>query len=124
MDYARARATALRLISNFGNSGKALFYRRSVNFDPLTGDETSTEAEHTIEVVVLPDRDASIATGSVMDFDVRFMVPATGLSIEPQPGDEVSLPGRSGRFGIVDPVEKMAPDGTNIAFTCMGRRIG
>jgi hypothetical protein len=126
MDYDKSRELALRLILKFGKAKTATIYRRASTFDPLTGNETGSETPHTIEVVVIPSRDATMTSlgSSAIDHDIRFMVPATGLTIEPKSGDQVTLPGRSGRFGIVDPVEKIAADGDDVAFTCLARRIG
>lgn len=124
MDYDRTRAMAARLILKFGSGRTATLYRRTSTLDPLTGAETSSEAAHVIEVVVVPDRDAIRADARAIDYDVRFMVPATGLAIVPEPGDEVLLPLRQGRFAIVAPVERIAPDGEDVVYTLYARKVG
>lgn len=120
MDYARSRATALRLISGFGNGGQATFTRTTRSgFNPLTGDETITTATHTALVVVPPETDRSRELARVLGYDLAFYLPA---GFEPQPGDLVTLPGRSGPFTVIAPVETMAPDGEAIAYVVRARK--
>ena len=120
MDYARSRATALRLISGFGNGLSATFTRTAKGaFDPLTGNETITTTTHSALVVVPPETDRSREQARTMGYDVEFMLPA---GFAPEPGDLVALPGRSGSFTVIAPVEMMAPDGEAIAYTVRARK--
>src|SRR6187399_879869 len=115
-NYDRSRATATRLITRFGNGLSATFKRPpSSGFDPITGNETiGTPATFTALVVVPPETDRSREMARVMGYDVSFYCPA---GFEPLPGDLVTLPGRSGQFSVIAPVEVMAPDGQAIAYT-------
>ena len=121
MDYARSRATALRLISGFGNSLSATFTRTTrTNFNPLTGEETiPPPAIFSALVVVPPETDRSREQARTMGYDVEFMLSA---GFAPEPGDLVTLPGRSGPFTVIAPVETMAPDGEAIAYVVRARK--
>lgn len=118
--YDDMRAVALGLISDFGSGLSATFTRSTRSgFDPLTGDETITTTTHSALAVVPPDDDRSREEARVMGWDVRFYLPA---GFEPQPGDLVALPGRSGPFTVIAPVEMMAPDGEPIAYVVRARK--
>lgn len=120
MDYNRFRSLATRLVSGFGNGLSATFTRTTRGaFDPLTGDETITTTTHTALVVVPPDDDRSREEARTLGWDVRFYLPA---GFEPMPGDLVTLPGRSGAFTVIAPVEMMAPDGEPIAYVVRARK--
>lgn len=121
MDYNRSRATALRLISGFGNGGVATFTRTNpTGFDPIEGTETQqSTSTFTALVVVPPETDRSRDEARVLGYDVEFMLPS---GFTPQPGDLVTLPGRSGRFVVVAPISVMAPDGEAIAYTVRARK--
>ena len=89
MDYARSRATALRLVSGFGNGLSATFTRTIRGaFDPLTGNETITTATFSALVVVPPETDRSREQARTMGYDVEFMLPA---GFAPEPGDLVAI---------------------------------
>lgn len=121
MDYNKSRATALRLISRFGNGLSATFTRTTrVSIDPLTGDEViSAPQTFTALVVVPPSTDRSRETARTQGYEVKFYVPS---GFEPQIGDLVQLPGRADRLMVVPPLEAMAPDGEPIAYTVFAKR--
>jgi hypothetical protein len=121
MDYDRSRATASRLIARFGNDGEAIFSRTvRTAWDPLLGTETITTVNTSVLVVVPPDTDRSRELARVQGWDAQFYVPAVAFT--PQPGDLVTLPGRTGALIVIAPVETMAPDGVAIMHTVMARR--
>lgn len=123
MDYDDFRSLAVEMISDFGNDGTATFYRpTSTGFDPLTGEETLDETEHEVIAVVLPSDDRSREEARALGWDLKFMTPVIAGGFVPEPGDQVALPGRSGRYTVVAPVEMIAPDGEAIAFTIRARQ--
>ena len=123
MDYDDFRDLATDLIGDFGNGGQATFTRTTrTAFDPVEGTETVTTATHTAIVVVLPDDDRSREEARVLGWDARFVVPVFADGFVPQPGDIVALPGRSGKFVVVAPVEAPAPDGEAIMYTIRARK--
>lgn len=120
MDYNRSRATARRLIEGFGNGGVASFTRTgSTGFDPIAGTETQSIQTFTTFVVVPPETDRSRDLARTLGYDVEFMLPA---GFAPQPGDLVTLPGRTGSFTVIAPVEVIAPDGEPIMYTVRARK--
>lgn len=121
--YDEMRALAVELIDEFGSGLSATFYRpTSTGFDPLTGEETLDETEHEVIAVVLPSDDRSREEARALGWDLKFMTPVIAGGFIPQPGDQVTLPGRSGRFTIIAPVEAIQPDGELIALTVRARR--
>lgn len=123
MDYDEFRALAVDLIEDFGNGGQATFYRAArTSFDPIAQTETISEASHTAIVVVMPDSDASREEARALGWDLRFMVPVIAGGFVPVAGDHVTLPGRTGRFTVIAPVEAIQPDGEPIAFTIRARQ--
>lgn len=120
MDYDRSRATALRLIRKFGNDGQAVFTRTaSSGFDPIEGTENQSATTYTAYVVVPPMTDRTREEARTLGFDVEFLLP---MGFEPRAGDYVSLPGRSGSFVVVSPIDIMAPDGDPIMYTVRARK--
>lgn len=123
MDYDSFRDLATEMIADFGNDGTATFYRTTrASYDPLTGTETLDETEHEALAVVLPDTDQSREEARALGWSVRFMTPVIAGGFIPEPGDQVTLPNRSGRFTVVAPVEQLAPDGELIALTIRARK--
>ena len=122
-DYDALRATAARLIASFGGSRTATFYRREGGaYDPIT-DETAgaVERAYTIACTVVPrgPNDLSTPYGDRVENElVKILVPSSGLPITPRPGDEVTIPGRPGRFGVTD-CKPLAPDGDPIMYTVL-----
>lgn len=122
MDYSDFKLMALEMISDFGNSGEAVFTRNVVtNVNPLNSRGTVVPETARALVVVPPETDQSREEARALGWDIRMLIPATGF--EPQPGDHVTLPGRSGTFIVIVPVEKAAPDGDAIYFTVRARII-
>jgi hypothetical protein len=125
MDYDRFRATAKRLVGNFGNHGIATFHRKTVaGYDPVTDAEAAVETAHSVECVVVPRGSSDIST----PFDdrtetelVKIITASEGLSITPQTGDTVEIPGRPGRFSVTD-CKPIRPDGSNIVFLVNAER--
>jgi hypothetical protein len=123
--YDRSRATALRLIDQFGSSREATFYRITHTFNPLTGAETMPEVPHAIKCVTIPEAGGLSRDGDrAAENQITIMVPAEGLSIVPLPGDQVALPQKAGRFVVQDPVKPLEADGDPIAFTIRLAKIG
>jgi hypothetical protein len=123
--YDASRATALRLIDKFGSGREATFYRITRTFDPLTGLEPTTEAEHEIKCVTIPEAGGLSRDGDrAAENQITIMVPAEGLTIVPVPGDQVALPQKTGRFVVQDPVKPLEADGDPIAFTIRLAKIG
>lgn len=118
--YDEMRELAVEMIGEFGSGLSATFTRKtSTGFDPIEGTETFSTTTHTALVVVPPDDDRSREEARTLGWDVRFYLPA---GFEPRPGDLVTLPGRSGPFTVIAPVEAMAPDGEAIAYTVRARK--
>jgi hypothetical protein len=123
--YDASRATALRLIDKFGSGREATFYRITRTFDPLTGEEPTTEAEHEIKCVTIPEAGGLSRDGDrAAENQITIMVPAEGLAIVPLPGDQVALPQKTGRFVVQSPVKPLEADGDPIAFTVRLAKIG
>lgn len=114
MDYDEFRALAVDLIGDFGNGRQATIYRASTTYEPLSQEETRTEAAHSI-IVVTTDLDRSLDADMVGIASLKAYVPATGLSIQPRENDQVDLPGRTGRF-VIRRVRPYDPDGVPIAY--------
>jgi hypothetical protein len=114
MDYDRFRATALRLISNFGNALTATIYREAITYDPLTQAETRTVTAHAIEVVTT-DLDRILDRDMLGIATMKAYVPAAGLAIVPKQKDQIALPARTGRF-VIKQVKPYDPDGAPIMY--------
>ena len=108
-DYVTARATAARLIANFG---QAAAIRRVTN----TGDPyspTQTPADTAVTCVVTDYAHRERDGTSVQARDRKVYVSAEGLAITPTPGDKFVLGAMVYDIVHVGPLE---PGGTVILF--------
>lgn len=117
------RALAAELVDEFGSGRSATLYRAVTTYDPFTQAETHGETAVAIKVVTPANR-LGRDDEMVADDDVRAVVPAAGLALVPQAGDQITLPQRTGRFIVGSPVTAISPDGDPIAYRITCRRPG
>ena len=125
-DYDASRATAERLISNFGRGGTATITRRTAGiYDPVADAETgATSASYAVPCAVVPASARQFAYGNddlAVSASEIVYIAAPGLPIEPQPGDIVQLPNRTGSWSVVAS-RTLAPDGNAIFHKLMCER--
>ncbi len=115
-DYDRARATAERMISRFGQAGAI---RRA---GAPTGDAWNptpgTPIDHACNLVVLDYSAREIDGTLIRSTDRKIYVAALGLAIEPTEADRVVIDGVA--LEIVN-VMTLAPAGTAVYFELQAR---
>jgi hypothetical protein len=99
-----ARATAERLIRNFGKS--VMLRRVTRAFDPATGKTTDTVEEFTVKVSPPERFRETLIDGTLVKAgDLKTHLPAEGLDIVPEPArDRVVIDNKPWNLLRVDPV--------------------
>jgi len=124
-DYLRSRATADRLIANFGQVGA--IRRKTVTggdaFDPSTGTATSPDTPCTLVVTdySLHERDGV----RVLSTDKKVLIAAGGLAIEPKPSDKIVIGGIPHEIVAPDKgngIKPIAPAGVVVMYEAQCRR--
>lgn len=108
------RVLAVDLITEFGDGHKAALIRASATYDPHTGNEVRSEARHEV-VAVTADAAKDSDPALVARGALTVYLPAVGLAIVPAAGDQIELPGRTGRYAVAR-VGTFDPDGDQIAY--------
>lgn len=106
-DYARAKATAERLIARFGQDATL----RQITQSGDAWAPTLTETDTTVKVVDLniAQRDGAGLVGETR----RTLYVSTSAGVTPEKGDKVVIGGTEHEIGEVRP---LAPGGTNVMF--------
>lgn len=114
-DYARARATAERLIAKFGQAGAI---RRIVASGP-SYDPTLTPVDHPCKLVDLDIDERTIDGTLVMRGDRMVYLSTEGLGITPELSDKVLIGGVEHAIKNVLP---LAPGGTVVFWQLQARK--
>lgn len=119
-DYSVARATADRLITEFGTTATLV---RNVPgaYDPATGSATSAEQTHTVKVVFLPPStskisnfELSMAFGDKVQKDSRFCyMSAEGLAVVPRETDVLRI---GSNDHTIEGVTALSPAGVDVVY--------
>ena len=118
-DYAKSAATALKLITKFGQT--AAIIRTEVKepsnpWDPSTGETVVTE--YTVQAVVTEYAQRLIDGVSVKYGDKLVLVASSGLAVTPAPNDSISVGGQT--FSVVS-VNVVAPGGVPLVYNLQAR---
>lgn len=126
-DYVRSQNTALRLIARFGQSMPLV--RLSSEYDPVTGEQSQTDAQvQAATVVTIP-----ASADTVRQFDNRFKeefktgkirffyIAAKGLTFEPDAGDMFIY---EGKLWDIEGVTPLNPAGVPVLYTMRGMVSG
>lgn len=117
-DYARARQTADRLLTRFGQS--ATLRQTTVSggdgWDPGSGDTVVTDT--TITVAVLEYEVGQIDGTVIQNGDRRVFVSAQGVGVTPAPADVLIV--GSDQLRIVN-VKPLSPASTVVMWECQCR---
>ena len=100
---ARARATALRLLSKFGKSC-VLTHATQGAYDTATGTHAVTEATYSIMVYLDQPNREELAGGQVLQGDEVAIFAAQGLAIAPLPNDTITVEGSARKIKSVSRV--------------------
>lgn len=119
-NYARAQATALRLLTNFG-ADATLTKRVQGAYDPSTGTSTVTETPYTVKAVILNytrlETGKMNDTGTLVEANDRKMF-IQSLTVAPQPDDTIAFDGVT--YRIVN-IKTLDPAGTTVLQECQVR---
>lgn len=114
-DYARARATAERLIAKFGTTGAI---RRSVKTGP-DYDPEITETDYACTLVTLEYDDAKIDGTLIRKTDKLIYVSTAGLGITLAESDRVIADGKA---YAIENLKPLSPAGIVVYYEVQGRR--
>lgn len=89
---ARARATALKLLTKFGKACSLNKITVGV-YNPETGTVANTTASHSIQVYLDAPNSQDLAGGQIVTTDAIALFAASGLSVEPAPNDTITVDG-------------------------------
>jgi hypothetical protein len=109
-NYARAKATAERLIANFGQTATLRQISKG-------GDEWApslTETDTSVTVVDL-NREVRDAAGTLTGQTKRTLYVSTAAGVTPAKGDKVVIGGTEHE---IDVVRTLAPGGTTLMWEC------
>lgn len=113
-DYARATATAQRLIARFGQSATLQRITNSgTSYNP-----TRTPADHACTVVVLDFDDTLVDGTRIKKSDRRVIMSTAGLTIEPTTTDKLIVDGQT---YAVHAVTSLNPGGTTVYWELQAR---
>lgn len=115
-DYARARATAAKLIARFG---QASVIRRQTNSGPVY-DPVIIETDHACVLVALEYDDDRVDGTLIRRTDKRFYISTAGIGIDISESDKVVVEGVE--YSIVPPVKVLRPATTTILYEVQGRK--
>lgn len=113
-DYARARATAERLIAKFGTAGAI---RRAVTSGP-DYDPDITETDYACTLVTLEYDDAKVDGTLIRKTDKLIYVSTAGLSITLTESDKVIA---AGEVYAIENLKPLSPAGIVVFWEVQGR---
>ncbi len=120
-DYIRSRATADRLIADFGQAGS--IRRKTVtggdDFDPSSG--TTTQTDYAATLVVLDYTDEELRNTRVLATDKKILIAAGGLAVEPALSDKI-VEADGTAYEIVPPLQPLKPAGVVVFIQAQCRR--
>jgi hypothetical protein len=114
-DYARARATAERLIAKFGTAGAI---RRAVTSGP-NYDPEITDTDYPCTLVTLEYDDAKIDGTLIRKTDKLIYVSTAGLSITLAESDKIVA---GGEVYAIENLKPLSPAGIVVFWEVQGRR--
>lgn len=114
-DYARARATAERLIAKFGTTGAI---RRTVTSGP-DYDPDITETYYPCTLVTMEYDDAKVDGTLIRKTDKLIYVSTAGLSITLAESDKVVA---GGEVYAIENLKPLSPAGLVVYYEIQGRR--
>lgn len=109
-DYARAKATAERLLAKFGQS--ATLRQQTASGDPWA--PTLTDTDTTVTVVDL-NRRVRDAAGVLVAQSMRTLYVSTSAGVTPAKADKVQI---GGEWHEVAEVRALAPGGAVVFWEC------
>jgi len=117
-DYARARATAARLLSRFGQAA-TLRQTSTTEGDPWDpGSGTTTTTDTTVTAAVLEYANSEVDGTLILASDRKVYVSAEGIAVTPTPADVLIV--GSDQLSIVN-VKPLSPAGTVVMWECQCR---
>lgn len=117
-DYAKAAATADRILQKFGSAGQITRKERSGAYDPTLGQVPEVTITQDIVAVVLPVDTEMVNGTAVLITDETAYMSAVG-TIEPKPADVLEINGKS---YTVTGVRWTAPAGVGVLGQLFVRR--
>ena len=118
-NYAKSAATALRLITKFGQTATILrteIKEPSKPWDPSSGETVVTE--YPVQAVVTEFAQRLIDGVNVKYGDKLVLVAASGLAVIPTPNDAISVGGQT--YSVVG-VSVVSPGGTALVYNVQAR---
>lgn len=117
-DYAKAAATAKRLLVKFGQTG---VIPRTESEPPANEWEppVETTVEHEVTAAVLPIHERDVDGTLIKAGDQQIIIAAEGLTIEPTTTDRVIL---GGEIWTLTSIKPLAPGGITVIYDCIGSR--
>ena len=113
--YARLQSTAGRLIARFGQSGTLT---RSTKPDAVLGGEP-VGTPYPVTLVPMTYEAREIDGTLIKAGDVKLYLSAVGLPIDPKPGDQVTVNGKT--FRIVNGDPNLYDGMTPVVHICQAR---
>ena len=125
-DYTGMRATAARLIADFGTT-VTLTVEGVGAYDPITDAETVTTTNYVVPATVLPRGADDLSTpfdDIALTDRVKILIAATALpGVVPKPGDKIQIAGDAVAY-IISDCKQLRPDGSGIMHTVLAARSG
>lgn len=114
-DYAKAQATAERLIANFGTAATLKQVASSgTDYNP-----TLTPTNHACTVVTLDWKNEEIDGTLIKSTDRKILISTDGLSVVPAIGDTLTI--GSDVLLLVEPFKPLSPAGTVVMYETNAR---
>lgn len=117
VDYARAQAQALRMLTKFGAT--QAIRRSAPGAGPAANPGPPTTADHPAVMAEVGYSAFERQNRSILGSDTKVLIAASGLAVEPQPGDLLVISGVGHRVVRSDPFN---PAGTVVFYTVQARR--
>lgn len=108
-NYQNSRATAERLIANFGQN---VTLTKRAAYDPSDFSPTVVTTTHTVVAVDLMEVNRN-APGSLNEKTTRKLLISTSAGVAPETNDRVLIDGESHTIGMVMP---LAPGGLTVMY--------
>lgn len=118
-DYTRARATADRLLTRFGQSA-TLRQTSTTGGDPWDpGSGTTTTTDTTVTVAIIDWTNNQIDGTLILAQDRHVYLSAEGLGVTPALTDQLIVGGVT--YTLVEPLKQINPGGTVVVYDMNAR---
>lgn len=117
-DYARAKATADRLIQRFGQTGT--LRKAGASTGPAYNDTPGAPVDHSCRFAIVAFEQREIDGARVLATDKKAILAKGSLTVEPLPGDTL-VDAAGAAYSVVD-VMPLNPAGTTVMYEMQVRR--